>query len=586
MKNQNYRLVFCKDFGASKYRKFSKSIFISPSSNWNNFGFKTSYLISVSNDEGKTVYTNGILGGFLPTDEQVKERRFYTEGKQSVDLLSENDAIRESLSETVQESTDLPLFFTIFNSISDYRDLVSCLGKEDATSVLTAINDIALINHGSAQPNWFKKVRNTALLHQGILRNSETFFAFHNAAPIVFGKEHESFGMISQHLQIDFGSKSNNNRYKVKFDFDFSSILPRRINILIGKNGLGKSLTLREIAKALIKNNGNLISTKDSNLNLDFANQTYEYNRPSINRLLVICTPGETEKTFPKETQNSQIPYKVTKLSRRSKNKTFGQLCASLARNDEAVADKSRWNIFLETLDSTNELSNIYLELKTPITVNYDNSVFLNGKRYIKIHDIYHPFHEKASLEILQGIDGTKEPVTIINDRAFPLSSGQLSFIYFLLQACSFTDNGTLILIDEPETHLHPNLITSFVDILDKLLKLTGSIAIIATHSAYFVRETPREQVIIYRQIDDNATEITSPRLKTFGADIDSISHFIFEDRTSSGLINSLARALLESPKDIELSIKELESELSPNAMMNLTKLLNKSDEKNNTSRG
>ena len=50
----------------------------------------------------------------------------------------------------------------------------------------------------------------------------------------------------------------------------------------------------------------------------------------------------------------------------------------------------------------------------------------------------------------------------------------------------------TLVLIDEPETHLHPPLLSAFVRAMSDLLIDRNGVAIIATHSPVVLQETPR----------------------------------------------------------------------------------------------
>jgi len=103
----------------------------------------------------------------------------------------------------------------------------------------------------------------------------------------------------------------------------------------------------------------------------------------------------------------------------------------------------------------------------------------------------------------------------------------------FAAQAASAIEQGSLLLLDEPETHLHPNFISNLMEILDNLLQSTGSIAIIATHSAYVVRETPRNCVNVLT-LENRQIRIDQPRMQTFGATIDSISQFVFGDTSMS----------------------------------------------------
>ncbi len=68
------------------------------------------------------------------------------------------------------------------------------------------------------------------------------------------------------------------------------------------------------------------------------------------------------------------------------------------------------------------------------------------------------------------------------------LSSGERVFIYFILLFCSDTiSEGAVILIDEPELHMHPKMQKAFVELLLDIKKSYGTQIIIATHSPYFI---------------------------------------------------------------------------------------------------
>ena len=111
-------------------------------------------------------------------------------------------------------------------------------------------------------------------------------------------------------------------------------------------------------------------------------------------------------------------------------------------------------------------------------------------------------------------------------------------------------------------------MISDFVGMLDSLLEATGSQALIATHSAYFVREVSREQVHIFRVDNDDNISITSPRLRTFGADVESISQFVFMEDIDSKLTDKIYKKVkgqaFESVEEV------LSRELSLAALMDL----------------
>ncbi|MBF4400856.1 hypothetical protein EAY31_24550, partial [Vibrio anguillarum] len=99
------------------------------------------------------------------------------------------------------------------------------------------------------------------------------------------------FGGISQELDLNFSLDGFKNQHTIPLKYDHQSIIPKRINVLIGKNGLGKSQALKSFCRDALQYKDPSISLVDR----------YSKGRPMINRLLAIATPGETQNTFPGE---------------------------------------------------------------------------------------------------------------------------------------------------------------------------------------------------------------------------------------------------------------------------------------------
>lgn len=76
-----------------------------------------------------------------------------------------------------------------------------------------------------------------------------------------------------------------------------------------------------------------------------------------------------------------------------------------------------------------------------------------------------------------------KEPLDIVN-----ISTGMKSFIIIktLLQNGSIDENG-IIILDEPEIHLHPEWQLKFAEIIVLLQKEFGLNILLNTHSPYFL---------------------------------------------------------------------------------------------------
>ena len=77
----------------------------------------------------------------------------------------------------------------------------------------------------------------------------------------------------------------------------------------------------------------------------------------------------------------------------------------------------------------------------------------------------------------------------------------------------------TLVLIDEPETHLHPPLLSAYMRGLSEILIAENGVAILATHSPVVLQEVPKSCVTIIRKYGQ-AVKIEKPRIETFGENI------------------------------------------------------------------
>ncbi|ELV3465481.1 AAA family ATPase, partial [Enterobacter asburiae] len=351
--------------------------------------------------------------------------------------------------------------------------------------------------------------------------DSESYFTFKNAESVLSGVQYEELGSLSQNIKISYKNHVNEEDVSYVFNFDHSHDLPKRISIIIGENGVGKSQTLKEIALAAIHGKSNLTS-----VGLESAEGD---ERIEISRLIAFSPTNESKNSFPTDVRKkSLIWYKRLSLNRESKvYSNINDLIIQLARSNEAIGYNKRWDIFVDALNILNMKNDLVMKRSG------DNEAYINLK------DINSRGEEERLLAYAE-ISSSGEPLRRIKDKNYPLSSGEISFIRFCAQVCLYIENGTLLLIDEPETHLHPSFINKFMALLDSLLEKTGSSAIIATHSVYLVREVFKEQVLILRRGDDGAVVSEKPRLSTFGANIGNISYFVFGESEPTQMLRKV----------------------------------------------
>ncbi|HDI3254093.1 TPA: ATP-binding protein, partial [Vibrio cholerae] len=75
------------------------------------------------------------------------------------------------------------------------------------------------------------------------------------------------------------------------------------------------------------------------------------------------------------------------------------------------------------------------------------------------------------------------------------LSSGHAIVLLTLTKLIEEVEEKTLVIIDEPECHLHPPLLSAFTRALSSLLIERNGVAIVATHSPVIVQEVPQKCV-------------------------------------------------------------------------------------------
>jgi predicted ATPase len=456
------------------------------------------------------------------------------------------------------EADDSHRLFTMLPSIAEYRRLVRVIGPELTSDVLLAINDIVALVEFRPDSDIPQLVTSTPLFQRSFVRSSEAFFAYKNAGPVLRGIGAEEFGRMPSEIQLNFQLAGRPNHHRLQFRFDHKGDLPKRIAVVIGKNGVGKSQSLGQIVRAALS--GDEVSLREGTT----------LGRVSVNRLLAFAPTGEWTSVFPAERRkNPKIWYKrfaLNRARRPRKGNGIADMVLQLARLDEDsygfVGVRSRWEIFLGAIRAIANWEQIVLENRNkdegPIPI-----VALRPGAEQTSYLVSRGEAEEAAFRTFWSIDPTREPVRLVGDTTYPLSSGEISFVRFAVLASLYVDNGSLLLLDEPETHLHPNFISRFVALLNSLLSATGSAAIIATHSAYFVREVFREQVTVLRSDDTNHVSTESIRLQTFGADVGAISYFVFGEDEPSEVAADVERRLLAAYDSWPALFQRYKDELS-----------------------
>jgi predicted ATPase len=120
------------------------------------------------------------------------------------------------------------------------------------------------------------------------------------------------------------------------------------------------------------------------------------------------------------------------------------------------------------------------------------------------------------------------------------MSSGHKIVLLSIAGLVSRVDEKTLVLIDEPETHLHPPLLSAYIRAVSSLLIEQNGVAIVATHSPVVLQEVPKSCVWkISRQGD--AFRVDRPGTETFGENVGTLTREVFNlEVTESGFFQMI----------------------------------------------
>ena len=458
------------------------------------------------------------------------------------------DKISQTQSFVNVNSKDLKFtFFTMGLKAGDYRGLVDDLGNHMAIEALLAVNDIISMKEYRPNNPEIKNHRLRKRIVKSLVRRTEQLFLLDNGIEILRENERASIDAARPAFRCGFRLRDG-REYAFDFEFGSTKELGQRIAVLIGKNGSGKTQTLWHTAELAL---GSL------------SNEWCGNFTPS--RIIGFYSGHKVSKVFPPQTLRRIVSgYKVYNMADeagRSSASVIDTLLEMIGSNSR-VADTTRFEILLDSLYQARK--------NRPVSIFHEHhgSIELSkirpanrGDGNVGFVTPIGDYVQEAIADFLEAIDRSKG---VFGREANDFSSGEEAYARFCIFSSAHTENGSLILLDEPEVFLHPQFIDALMGALQKLLELTGSVAIVATHSAYVIRCVQEEMVHIIRNKEVHSfggrVEIQKTRMKTFGADVGLISLFVFGEDEMETTLNRALSHITKNSLDVS-SLKSLVSE-------------------------
>lgn len=356
-----------------------------------------------------------------------------------------------------------------------YETLTEFLEVPEIEVLMDDLNDVGF-NVGLRDQ--FEKERGYS---DSLIRFSEAKKALNEARRIIYNLP------VRNTFRFKFTSQAKGFSvpHEIPIFFDKNAFVPGRIIAFIGKNGAGKTQILSNLASSLsgLSNQGKF-STKYA---------------PPFSRVLAVSY--SLFDSFAKPTSSRVFSYFYCGIQTEKGILSEKQIARKFKAAYAAVVDQGLRQVQL--------LGKYVDEL-----VGSELAELVFGKDY----------------------DNTSPGISFYDEKGYSvLSSGQSILLLILTEILAYIRPESLILFDEPETHLHPNAMSGFVAVLTKIVNKFDSYAIVATHASQIIQELPSKYVLSFQKDGEGSVFVRRPSIETFGENLTTLTQTIFQSIDERG---------------------------------------------------
>ncbi len=443
--------------------------------NWDDYGYKTTFYVKLH----------------LSSDEEVDL------GNVKIIEAARTGGYTEMPKSAFQQ---LPEGFGSLGAELDYYETLHRLGRDIFAPFLEGLRDVAFDDEAKAA------VEDSEAYRVSLLRFGNAERTISDAAKLLRARrlpiKRRSAGFI-----VKFKTKVARRAASLRADFDFRRVgrLPNRIIALIGYNGTGKTRLLSNLA--VVASGYGYDSKQEA---LENAAGRFVGSPPPFKTVVVVSYSAFDTFVIPGQTA-------VEKQRLQESGELFGYVYCGLR----------------ERADDDDDGEPAY-RLRTPAEIKEEFLAALRrvvaADRLPELIEILTPLLRDASFQRigLTQIFANRDEDDVA-DLFRDLSSGHKVVLKILteLTAHIARSGPTLVLIDEPETHLHPPLLAAFLKSVRLCLETFNGFAIIATHSPVVLQETPARYVRVMRR-QGSVNTLDAPTIETFAENIGVITQEVF----------------------------------------------------------
>lgn len=449
--------------------------------NWDDFHFKTSFDAYLFDTAGKRHKLGGV--------------KILKKGMQS------------GKAPVPDQFTTLDATWCSLGAGRDYY--MSLMEVDEATRVayLKAIRDCAF------EPTIFQEFRDEEGMRGSLLRNV-SYRDVEKSFPAILRGDSE---LTPFKFEFVFPSGELEETEKVEFAVEPSSKPPTNVHVIIGRNGVGKTRLLAGMADALTEN-------KSKSVGLPGTFQFIDEETEFLNVVVVSYSAFDR--------------FDPISIGRRKSKISIPYFYIGIKDLVEDAFEADKQSVVVKSNESfTSDFRKALTSLVDP------QSGDPRGPKYSRWENALRVLCSDPGIaefsEHFFGDAGIGN-FDVITEQFNTLSSGHKIVLLTIARLVESVSDRSLVLIDEPETHLHPPLLGSFIRAMSELLISQNGVAIVATHSPVVLQEVPKKCVTVVSR-SGSRIRVSRPDSETFAENVGTLTRKVFGlEVTKSGFYRLL----------------------------------------------
>lgn len=464
---------------------------------YDDFGYCTTYEAFIRSKEGEPIRIGRVKIGCKDIKSKAKMgQSIHGFESYSVDEILEIDPENGLNHE----------FYSLGQSNDYYKNIYEKFGSRSA-ELFEAMNDLAYN---------FERFQELYLTREPCLKNS------------LMRDLH--YPNVEQFHRISIGDAELTN-YDFAFSYEQSGIMfkvnpnnstpPSNIHVLIGRNGVGKTrLLYNMVCKFLKEMDVEIDETSSSKYTIDsdFVLDNKRTRFAGIVGVSFSAFDDGFSSIRPIYNYNDFNEKKVLESDFYKKYKYIGLM-------KRAAEDENNNDNVDSGIKSVEDFAEEYINILDDISkVEYKTKLYLEVCRELEADAVFSEHNYSYMIN-----DYFKGKIDVSGVKKFfkRFSSGHMIIILSLTALCNSIYEKTVVFIDEPEIHLHPPLLSTYIRTLSMLLRKRNAVGIIATHSPIVLQEVPQDCVTRVERIG-NKMLFSRPNIETFASGTDQLTRDIF----------------------------------------------------------